>query len=311
MIRLLIIVVAYSLTVFVLPRWSRFSDLSQSLAQLTSQTAFIINISALIAASGCLYVMTRPQKHRGFNHVPEIWGILQTGLVGVIFATLYALAEAMSGYAITITNLLIIPLAFLVGETTYTIARKLWMQLPQNRHLQKTTSPEKTTLHETDRMPAGSEDEEQTPKGPPRLLITLPVYVLILVYLPQQQDFRNLEAKLVNIDPALSFALSIAALILAAMIAGISIRQARSALVQPDQTPVMTQKSIHFNRIKLSICLTFCLGLAIAALINATGYLVGYAPSLSMLIIMPLGFTVAEVLYSMISWRVIYGPPGH
>lgn len=295
MARLFIIIISYSVTIFALPRWAPFDALNQWLVRITSHNAFIVNVAALIAASGFLYLILRKPGGWIYSRPSGLLQIMRTGLIGIVFAALYALFEAISGYSISVTNLLIIPIAFLMGETAYVLACKIWPSLGG-----PPSAETEVDLHL---------DASQPPiKGPPRLLVTLPIYVLIMVYLPQQQDFRNLEAQLVNVTPSISFAISVLALILAAGLAAHLLKRKSSPTSLTNQTPP-DHKSYHLSALKLNLGLTLCLGMAIAALINIVGFVIGYAPSLVLLIIMTLGFTIAEAVYLAISWRMTYGPP--
>ena len=143
----------------------------------------------------------------------------------------------------------------------------------------------------------------------PRLLITAPAYLFVLVYLPQQQDFRNFEAQLVNVSPSITLAISVFALVMAAGI-GLKATRQSTALEQggPD-TSAAELKAAHMREVKASLILSICVGLGFAALLNLIGYFLSYGLSLSMLVLIPLGFVFAEALYQGINWRVKYGPP--
>jgi len=296
MIRILIVIVFYSLVAFRLPSWPPFGELLLNLARLPSHTAFAINIGALIGSAGLLYILMRKPNGLIYRHPSGLLEICRTGLIGIIFATLYALFEAMSGFAITVTNLALIPLAFVAGETAFVMSRWMWLKL---------TGRQKPAPHAA---PLQDETLDHSRKSIPRLLVTMPVYVLVLVYLPQQQDFRNLEAKLVNISPSIAFGVSIAAIIIAAIVSLLYLNRTKK------QKPILTgdndmdAKTIHIAQIKLSLVLSFAIGLGIAALMNIVGYFASYAPSMVFLIIMPVGFTVAEAVYEGLNWRVKYGP---
>jgi len=297
MARLLIVIVCYSLAVFTLPGWPPFARLLQDLSRLPAQTAFIINIGALIIAGALLYALLRKPNGLIYRRPSGALEIVRTGLVGVIFATLYALFEAMSGFAITVMNLALIPPAFMAGEAAFVGSLWLW------RRVSGQGKPAQAPTPNQDR-PADSNETRL-----PRLLITMPVYVFVLVYLPQQQDFRTLEAKLINVSPSIGLMISIAALIGAAAVGILYLKQANKKPLPQTSDPFAEAKYLHFQHVKRTLVLTFAIGLGVAATINIVGYFVNYAPSLALLIIMPFAFTVAEALYEGLSWRLKYGPP--
>lgn len=297
MIRLLIVIVCYTLAVFLLPRWAPFAIFLQDLARLPAHTSLVVNISALISAGACLYIMLRQSGGLSYRRPSGLLDILRAGLIGVIFASLYDLFEALSGFAVTVVNLALIPPAFMAGEAAYVFSLWGWRKLSG----QQARRPVKLAQLENTEPDAAS-------RGLPRLLITMPVYIFVLVYLPQQQDFRNLESKLVNISASVSFAVSVAALIGATSLGLFYLSRVEKTLPQPTGDPVTDTKALHFTRIRSGLIVTFSIGLGIAALINILGYFVNYAPSLSLLILMPLAFTIAEVLFEGLNWRVTYGP---
>lgn len=294
MLRLLVLIIFYTLTVVSLPRFAPFAALLNAVAKLPGRTALVIVIGAFITSSFLLYIFMKRPNGLIYRHHSPLLLIIRTGLLGVILAALFDFFEATSGYAVTLSNIILIPLAFIAGETAYLAGLWLWHKI------RRTPQPIKAPVDDI-------ADTENT-GGMPRLVITLPIYAFILVYLPQQQDFRNLEAKLVNVAPSAAFAISIAALIGAAMIGMYALNRAETKPLPYTGDPVTDAKTEHFAKIKLSLVLSLVIGLGIAALVNIVGYFISYAPSLMLLIIMPLGFTVAEAVYEALNWRLKHGP---
>lgn len=297
MLRLFVVIVCYTLAVMSLPRFAPFAALMETLARLPAKTALIINISALLSASALLYALAKQPGGLLYRRPSALLFILRMGLVGTVFAALYELFQALSNYAISVQSLLLIPPAFMIAEAVYFCGIWVW------RRIKKIPGP----------MFASSPDKQAQPADTngvvPRLLITAPAYLFILVYLPQQQDFRNFEAQLVNINPSITLAISVFALVVAGGI-GWKITRQSAALQRPEgDTKPAKQKASHMREVKASMILSVCAGLDFAALLNLISYFLSYGLSLSMLALIPLGFVFAEALYQGINWRVKYGPP--
>jgi|GEM_PF-1027229 len=297
MLRLFVVIVCYAVAVITLPRFTPYAQLLDTLARLPAKTALIINISALLSASALLYALAKQPGGLLYRRPSALLFILRMGLIGVVFATLYALFEALSNYAASVEGLLLLPPAFMIAETVYFIGIWIW------RRIKKIPGPMFAPA-------ANSQDLTDEPRSAvPRLLITAPAYLFVLVYLPQQQDFRNFEAQLVNISPSITLAISVFALVLAAGIGVKTTRQSASLEQREADTSVADQKAIHMREVKDSLILSVCAGLGFGALLNVVSYFLSYGLSLSMLVLIPLGFVFAEALYQGINWRVKYGPP--
>ena len=132
--RLLIFIICYALVIFTLPRWAPYVELSGQLLRLPAKTALIINLGGLISAVGLLYGLTKRPNGLLYKY-PFGWlQIIRTGLIGVAFATLFDLAEGLSGYAMTISNLLILPIAFMAGEAAFVCGVWAWRHIiPKGR----------------------------------------------------------------------------------------------------------------------------------------------------------------------------------
>jgi len=297
MLRLFVVIVCYALAVMSLPRFAPFAELMETLARLPEKTALIINISALLSASALLYALAKQPGGLLYRRPSALLFILRMGLIGVVFATLYELFQALSNYAISVQGLLLIPPAFMIAETVYFFGIWIW------RRIKKIPGPMFAPAQ-------GGAGQTGDPKSVvPRLLITAPAYTFVLVYLPQQQDFRNFEAQLVNISPSITLAISVLALVLGA---GIGLKVARqSAALEPltPDTSAAEQKADHMREVKASLILSVCAGLGFAAILNLISYFLSYGTSLSMIVLIPLGFVLAEGLSQGINWRVKYGPP--
>ena len=298
MLRLFIVIVFYTLAIAVLPRFGPISDALDTLTRLPARAALIINMSAVFSASLLLYALMRKPGGLIYRRPSALLYIARMGLIGLIFGGLYELFQAMSGFASSVLSLALIAPAFMIGEAVYFIT--IW----GFRKYRKVSGP-MFPKPETARTPLADDPRQSRV---PRLIVTVPIYIFVIVYLPQQQDFINLSAKLTNVSPAISVAISLGALVIST---GLALKifkgeQARAAPAQNDTA--QEQKAKHLISVKANIATTLCIGLGIAALMNIVSYFVRFSPSLVLLILIPLAFTIAELLYQVINWRVKYGP---
>ena len=312
MIRLVIVVICYALVIFTLPGWAPYAELEDQLSRLPAKTAFMINIAALLSAGGLLHGLLRQPGGLLHRKPSDALLILRTGLLGVVFATLFDLAEGSSGYAMTVSHILILPIAFLAGEAAYVFALRAWRSFtPQGR---KQYEAYKAAMEEAREAPEafgeGMADESEDASGVPRLVVTIPVYVLILVFLPRQQDFQTLTSGLENISPTLGLGISVAALILAAILFLWTRHTADKTAKAERDAPLVNARSLDIRQAKFNIYATISISLGIGAAINLVGYFIGYAPSMRLMLIMTSCFTIAELVYVLINIRVKHGPMG-
>ncbi len=310
MIRLVIVIICYALVVFTLPTWPPYAALEDQLSRLSAKTALIINVGGLLGASALLYALLRQPGGLLHRKPSDSLLVLRTGLIGVVFATLFDLAEGLSGYAMTVSHILILPVAFMAGEAAYVFAQRAWRTFtPQGRKQYESYQAAVTTREASATLTNSLADQSEATSGVPRLLVTVPVYILILVFLPRNQDFQNATAGLENISPTLGVWVSVAALAIA-VASFLWTGQVANMKDGTDTLAPISARAQDIRTAKFSIYTTISVSLGIAAMINLVGYFIGYAPSMELLIIMTFGFTVAELVYALINIRVKHGPIG-
>lgn len=301
MLRFVIVVVFYALAVIGLPRWTPFADLMKTLSRIPPTQATLINVGAILAAGGVFYLLTRKPSGWIYKRPSSALEVLRMGLIGVLFAGFFDLLQGLSGYSMVVENLAIIPLAFIVAETVYVLLRWGWRTVTNTGAPPRPRGP--------DAVAADSADDDEEDNNLTRLLITVPIYVLVIIFLPRQEDFRQLSRQLVNIAPNTGAIISGLALVLAA--AGGFFVAARAGKTLPGHidTPEQYARAIAFADVKLRVYLSFWIGVAFAALINLSGFFIGSAPAIIYLILIPIGTFSAELIYQVFVWRIKYGPP--
>ncbi len=293
MLRFFILVVMFTIVIVGVPQIPAAQSILSQTNQITSQTAFYINLAALcLAAPLAWFTVRRPN---GWIYTAPGVGtlLLQRTVTGVLIAALFTLFEALSGYAATLGYLLLVPLAFFVAELTYQALLLIVARLRKQPDLQTSDA----IAHQA---------AERASEGKvPRFLVTLPIYVFVVVYLPQQDDFRQFEASLTGVDTVVAIAICLVALILSLLIPFVYFRYLRTP---PDMAAPNAQKEAYKARIKDTCLTSIAVGLGFAALINLVSYVLGAPPILSMLVLMPVGFLIAEIVYAGLEWRLRFPP---
>lgn len=299
MIRLLVFVVTFAIVVIGLPQWAPAGEFFQNVSRLPSQTAFLINAAALLLSAPVLFLITRQPGGWLYTRPGALTRLVYSGLLGLAIAALFELFEGLSGRATTIVNLILITVAFFAGEAVYQLGLTVW-----NRLKGKTAQKEAPT-EETIAITTADLHHDQGGTRIPRLAITLPIYAFVLVFLPQNEDFRRLEGSLIQVPPLTSFGISIGALLICACIPWIYNRFNRPRPMTHGDNPYKIARKAHINHV---LMMTGVIGLGFAALINIVSYFLNSLPSLSLLILIPLGFLIAEAVYNMIDWRARFPP---
>ena len=294
MLRFVILIVAFTLVVLGLPQFGPAVPYIDMLRRVPSSTVLMIDIAALAVAFPVLHLMTR--QPTGWLYTRDSLGLRlgYNAALGIVIAGLFDLFEVFSGYAITLDSLVLVPLAFVIGELTYQIV----IRLGNRPH----SEPEMLPASQTD--DAGNELASGTPKDLPRLFITLPIYAFVVIFLPQQDEFRQFERTLLQVSPMIALGFSIGAILLGLVIFKLYSTQLKKEAQQIAGDDERAREKLN---IRYAIMMTLVIGLAMAALINIVGSGVGYPPSVGLLILMPLGFVVAEIVYALLNWRVKYG----
>ena len=85
--------------------------------------------------------------------------------------------------------------------------------------------------------------------------------------------------------------------------------QVEKTLPSGDESTEEYARALAFSEVKIRVYLSFWIGVAFAALINLAGFFIGAAPTITYLILIPIGTFSAELLYQVFAWRMKYGPP--
>ncbi|MEL7482613.1 MAG: hypothetical protein AAGJ29_13755, partial [Pseudomonadota bacterium] len=193
----------------------------------------------------------------------------------------YDLFSAMSGRAISPVGLVLVTFAFAVAEAVYQAV--LWAMRRATRDGNMAAS-EAVSAPETE---ATSEDNRGL-----RLVVTVPVYIFVLVFVPELEAYKRLVAPFSQVSPPIVTAISVAALSVAgAVLYAVAYRDALAA------TPIVRAATGALS-----------VGMIFAGVINIVGYAARYQPEISDLVLIPLGFAAAELIYLAILWRMTRGP---
>lgn len=291
MLRLFVLIITFTLVVIGAPQLEALAALFDVLRQVPSRTVFVADIAAMAVGLPLAYLVARQPDGWLYTRPSVQTRVLYSAALGLIISALFDLFEVASGYAVTLDTLILVPLAFVLGELVF---QALQAMLTRLKRTPASDAP----------MPSHKPSKTNTEGGVPRLFITLPIYAFILVFLPQQEDFRRLERSLLNVSPNTALVISLAALLLCLIIP----RFYRAHLKKlAATTPADDAKAVNMIAIKHAVMMTFLIGLGMAALINTVGHFIGYPPTLGLLILMPIGFVVAEIIYETLNWRMRYG----
>jgi len=275
MLRLLIVIPVYLLMVGWLASWPPIQPFFSEIARIPQQRGLILSVVLLAIAAGWLMLVSRGQ----ITATAPV-RVVNQGAVGLAFGGIYNLFEGLTGRAITLNFMLIIAAAFLVSEIVYLIAERIL-----NRQ-QPSPSLAGAAIR--------TEDQDTAPAGTNglRLAVTIPVYVFVLVFLPRNDDYRRLVEPFNSVEPTTVVAISGAALILAGAI-----------------VLALGTGRLVFAGLQNQIIFAAAVGLGFGAAINIFGYFTGLGVSISDLILIPVGFTVAEAVFLALQWRLRHGPP--
>lgn len=281
MLRLLIVLPAYVVFASLLPQWTALRPAFEALLQVPHDLAVSISAAALLVSALLIgAILYRQRGSGGIAPRSPLMAILWMGLVGTAFAATYDLFQALGGRAVAPVGLVIVPLAFLASEALYqgilAVAGRASRQKPAAA------------------QPEAAAGSAETGSGL-RLLVTIPVYVFVIVFLPELPDYQRLVAPLDAVYPATAAGLSAAALVLSGSAIHWLRRDSGARLA-------------GLSPLSAVILMSGLTGLVFAGLLNLLGYLTGYAPELSDLIVIPAGFAAAELIWTAIRRRMTRGP---
>lgn len=283
MLRLLIVLPAYVVFASLLPQWALLRPVFDMLSRVPHETSVRLSAAALVVSAlligGLLY---RQRGSAGIAPRSPLLAILWMGLVGTAFAATYDLFQALGGRAVAPVGLVIVPLAFLASEALY---QGILAITGRARRSAPTAS-----RHQSEPRA----DLAETGNGV-RLLVTIPVYVFVIVFLPELPDYQRLVGPLDAVYPPTAAGLSAIALIISGAAIHWLRRDSGARLAGlPPLTAIILMSGLT--------------GLVFGGLLNLFGYLTGYAPQLSDLIVIPAGFIAAELIWIAIQRRMTRGP---
>lgn len=271
--RLLIVIPVYLLLVAWLSQWPPIQPLFRDIAQIPQQQTLLWSATLLAAGAGWLVLVSQRQ----ISPTPFI-RVLNQGAVGLAFAGVYNLFDGTTGRAVTLNFAIIVTAAFVVSEIVYLTITHL---------LQRQKAEGSNAI-----IDSATGEARATSANGLRLAVTIPVYVFVLVFLPRNDDYRRLVDPFNAVHPPTVLLISALALIAAGvLVVALSLDKITT---QPIQRQTLFAGGI---------------GLAFGAAINLFGYFTGLGVSISDLILVPVGFMAAELVYLALQWRIQNGPP--
>ncbi len=312
MIRLFIFIIVFALVVIGAPQYAPIARFLESFQQVPSATVMMIDIFALIIGGALFYLLTRRPSGWLYTYPGVSVQLAHKFLLGLLFAAVFDVFEVFAGYAVSLDMLILLPIAFMAGEAVYQILYALLRarsgaspdpadRQPPDYEPPEPIGPENFQAQRTG--PDHPQGEQET--GLPRLAVTLPIYAGLIIFLPQTDLYRQLIAGFITLAPMLSLILAGAALCIGLALGAILEvyfkKQAENLL---DPNP----KSVSLLIIQRILGRTFAVGLIVSALIVLVSYSLGHLIGLDIILLMPLGFVLAEAVYQILVWRLKYGP---
>ena len=270
--RLLIVIPVYLLLVGWLANWPPIQPLFRALAQIPQQQTLLLSALLLTIGAGWLFLVSK----RDTATTAPI-RVVNQGAIGLAFAGGFNLLDGTTGRAITLNFAVIVTTAFVLSEIVYlTITHILQSRRAGGSH--------------SGQIALGETGQSST--NVLRLAVTIPVYVFVLVFLPRNDDYRRLVEPFNAVHPHIVL-----------MISAVALAAAGALLVAISLDKIATQP------IPRQTLFAGAIGLAFGAAINLFGYFTGLGVSISDLILVPVGFMAAELVFLGLQWRIQNGPP--
>ena len=118
-LRLPIVIGMYAFIVVFLPRNPAVDRMFDKVRMIDPNIAITVSVVALAAASLGLWLMWRQPKGFLRTKPSRKLVIVNSGLIGVVFAGIFDVMERISGLATDLISLILIPIAFMAAEGAY------------------------------------------------------------------------------------------------------------------------------------------------------------------------------------------------
>ena len=118
-LRLPIVIGMYAFIVVFLPRNPAVDRMFDKVRMIDPNIAIRVSVVALAAASLGLWLMWRQPKGFLRTKPSRKLVIVNSGLIGVVFAGIFDVMERISGLATDLISLILIPIAFMAAEGAY------------------------------------------------------------------------------------------------------------------------------------------------------------------------------------------------
>jgi uncharacterized membrane-anchored protein len=117
--RLPIVIGMYAFIVVFLPRNPAVDRLFDKVRTIDPNIAITISVVALIAGGIGLWMLWRQPKGLLRTKPNRKLVIINSGLVGIVFAAIFDVMQKFSGSATDLISLILVPIAFMIAEATY------------------------------------------------------------------------------------------------------------------------------------------------------------------------------------------------
>jgi uncharacterized membrane-anchored protein len=117
--RLPIVIGMYAFIVVFLPRNPAVDRLFDKVRTIDPNIAITISVVALIAGGIGLWMLWRQPKGLLRTKPNRKLVIINSGLVGIVFAAIFDVMQKLSGSATDLISLILVPIAFMIAEATY------------------------------------------------------------------------------------------------------------------------------------------------------------------------------------------------
>lgn len=273
--RLIIWGVTYLLIVFVLPRWAPVIDAIERTDGIALQVRFQLCAGGALLG---LIILALARKHAPYSILRVVFyfgfGLFCAGAWGVF--------EYVSDQFPRLEYLVVFPLGFALAEG-FVILYKRWRGI----------------------IPELSEDESSG-KAQTRLMLRVIIYPIvygvIVFILPYQTDLARLLAPLGQIHPTITFWSHIGAIALGAVML------IAPAFVTDDPFGDTDDPDAMYGHWRMQLVLALALGTIIAGLYGLFYRVLGGGLSFEHLLLIPIGFAIAEGIYLLVAYRIEHGP---